>query len=129
MVRMHDDEGRFIYGWTMDLAPIVDVDEFERAMVDRESRRLARDEVLGYVVSTAHTVTDYSWWPGPEAAHPVVFETAVFAHGEPISAWRHATKEHALDMHQGVVTALLAGTDPWEISGGVFAPLRGRRTR
>jgi len=71
---------------------------------DGERRRVARDEIEGFSVSTVLLVFDHSFGDGP----PLIFETMIFAPKEyegDLDCWqdRYATKEQAVKGHARAV--------------------------
>jgi hypothetical protein len=75
-------------------------------------RKIAADNVTGYLVSTVFLVIDHAFDGGP----PVLWETMVFGSG-PWDEWqdRYTSREAAVQGHARVVAALRAGKKPEDL--------------
>lgn len=92
------------------------VEEWNRLMEDRDSRRIGRDTVDHYFVSTVWLGIDHNFGDGP----PVLWETMIFANGpDPlkIDSWceRYSSAQDAREGHMLVVAALRRGQSTREL--------------
>jgi hypothetical protein len=82
--------------------------DWVRLFHDEAYKRIAKDEVAGYLVSTVWLGLDHSFGVGP----PLIFETMVFASEggdfdmSGVGQWRYATEEAARIGHDEVVEEL-----------------------
>jgi len=108
----------FVFGYDPTSgAPIVDVFDFERVLRNPAARRVARDVVEGWRVSTVHLIVDHNFTSdGP----PILWETMVFPENGGASngaTWagftrRYRSRDDALAGHREIVAAILAGMTP-----------------
>ena len=88
--------------------------EWARWFENREARRVGRNEVKGFEVSTVFLGLDHNF---SGVGAPVLFETMVFGEkrGDDLYCERYSTYEEAEAGHAKVVAALESGKKPEEL--------------
>lgn len=107
----------FVFGYDPTSgAEIRDVFAFERVLRNTAARRVTRDVVEGWRVSTVHLIVDHNFTgDGP----PILWETMVFPENGASggATWagftrRYSSRDDALAGHREIVAAILAGMEP-----------------
>lgn len=81
----------------------ISVEEWLRLFDDGVYKRIAKDQVDEYEVSTVWLGLDHSFMGGP----PLIFETTLFGDGDRNNdMWRYSTEQEAIEGHASVVAGL-----------------------
>lgn len=93
-----------------EVVPVTSISSFNAFMKNPARRRLAVDEVNGYIVSTVFLTIDHQY-SYIEDAPPLFFETMVFKEGSAIDLFceRYTTWDQAMDGHNQIVQCVKDG--------------------
>jgi hypothetical protein len=91
-------------------------EEAEKFFRDTEYRRIGRETIGDYDVSTVFLVIDHAMFGGP----PLLFETMIFQEGSNSDLFMECyhTEEEARAGHEAIVEKLKGGMTPADLHGG-----------